>query len=227
MSPGRGPRRRGPPMGRRSDRRRAAAVRPHGRGLRGLQRVHGPPGRADRRLPRGDRAAREHADLLRRRQRRLRGGQPERPGQREHVLQRLAVVDRGQPRECSTGWDPRHLQPLPDRVGDGVLDAVPDVQALQLPGRRLRPAGDPLAEGVRGARGGPQPVPPRHRHRPDDLRVLRGRAAEDGARLRAVPAAGRVDEVTRSTPATRRRRRRRSTSRCSAPAGSGTRAGRR
>ena len=32
---------------------------------------------------------------------------------------------------------PGHLQPLPDRLGDGVLDAVPDVQALLLPGRRL------------------------------------------------------------------------------------------
>ena len=44
---------------------------------------------------------------------------------------------------------PRHVQPLPDRLGGGLLDAVPDVQALLLPGRRLRPARDPLAEGDR------------------------------------------------------------------------------
>ena len=69
-------------------RRGEAAVLPHGRGLRRLQRVHRPPGRADRRLPRGVRAAREHADLLLRRQRRLGRGQPERLGQREQVLQR-------------------------------------------------------------------------------------------------------------------------------------------
>ena len=48
------------------------------------------PGRPDRRLPRGVRPARQHADLLLRRQRRVRRGQPERLGQREQVLQRLA-----------------------------------------------------------------------------------------------------------------------------------------
>ena len=66
--------------------------------------------------------------------------------------------------------DPRHLQPLPDRLGGGLLDAVPDVQALHLPGRRLRPAGDPLAGRHQGPRRGPPPVPPLHRHRPDHPR---------------------------------------------------------
>ena len=42
----------------------------------------------------------------------------------------------------------RYLQPLPDRLGGGVLDAVPNVQALRFLRRRhLRPARDPLAEG--------------------------------------------------------------------------------
>ena len=72
-----------------------------------------------------------------------------------------------------------HLQPLPDRLGGGVLDAVPDVQALQLPGRRLRPAGHPLAEGHQGQGRGAPPVPPLHRHRPDHPRVLRARDARD------------------------------------------------
>ena len=44
-----------------------------------------------------------------------------------------------------------------------------------LPGRRLRPAGDPLAEGHQGPGRGARPVPPRHRHRADDPRVLRAR----------------------------------------------------
>ncbi len=39
--------------------------------------------------------------------------------------------------------EPRHLQPLPDGLGGGVLHAVPDVQALLAVRRRhLRPAGD-------------------------------------------------------------------------------------
>ena len=49
----------------------------------------------------------------------------------------------------STSWARRNLQPLPDRLGGGLLDPVPDVQALQLPGRGLRPAGDLLAGGSR------------------------------------------------------------------------------
>ena len=51
------------------------ALLAHGRGLRGLLGVHRPPGRADRRLPRGVRAARQHDHLLLRRQRRLGRGQ--------------------------------------------------------------------------------------------------------------------------------------------------------
>ena len=134
-------------------RRREAAVLPHGRGLRRLLRVHRPPGRADRRLPRGVRAAREHADLLLRRQRRLGRGQPERLGQREQVLQRVPRLDRGEPGDDRQARDARHLQPLPDRLGGGVLDAVPDVQALQLPGRRLRPAGRSTGRRGSQARG--------------------------------------------------------------------------
>ena len=72
-------------------------------------------------------------------------GSPERLGQREQVLQRLAGRDGGEPQADRRARQPGHLQPLPDRLGVGVLDAVPDVQALQLPGRRLRPARDPLA----------------------------------------------------------------------------------
>ena len=90
---------------------------------------------------------------------------------------------------------PDDLQPLPDGLGGGLLDAVPDVQALLVPGRRLRPAGDPLAEGHQGPRRGAPPVPPLHRHRPDDPRLLRRRDAGGRRRLRADAAPRRVDAL--------------------------------
>ncbi len=132
------------------ERRGEAAVQPHGRGLRRLLRVHRPPGRAHRRLPRGVRAAGEHADLLLRRQRRLRRGDAQRLGEREQVLQRMARRPGREPGDDRCARRPGHLQPLPDRVGVRLLDAVPHVQALLLPGRRRRPDGGPLAEGHRG-----------------------------------------------------------------------------
>ena len=122
---------------------------------------------------------------------------------------------------------PGHLQPLPDRLGGGVLDAVPDVQALHLPGRRLRPAGDPWPQGI-AARG-----EVRHqyhhcdRHRPDDPRVLRRRDARRSSTASSRPRCPASRCATASTTPTRRPRRRPSTTRCSAPAASGTRAGRR
>ena len=122
------------------------------RGLRRLLGVHRRPGRPDHRLPRGDRPARQHDRHVLRRQRRLRRGQPGRHGQREQVLQRLARRHGREPHDARQARLAGHLQPLPDRVGDGVLDAVQDVQALHLPGRRRRPAGDLVAEGHRGPR---------------------------------------------------------------------------
>ena len=74
-----------------------------------------------------------------------------------------------------------------------------------LPGRRLRPAGDPLAEGHERARRGPRAVPPLDRHLPDDPRRLRGRDARGGQRRRAVAARRASRCATRSTPPTRRR----------------------
>ena len=97
-------------------------------------------------------------------------GHAERVGQREQVLQRVARRAVREPGDDRRARRPGDLQPLPDRVGVRLLHAVPDVQALLLPGRRLRPDGDPLAQGHRGQGRGPPPVPPRHRHRPDDPR---------------------------------------------------------
>ena len=59
-----------------------------------------------------------------------------------------------------------------------------------LPGRRLRPARDPLAEGHRGAGRGARPVPPLHRHRPDDPRLLRRRDARRRRRAKQTPLPG-------------------------------------
>ena len=90
---------------------------------------------------------------------------------------------------------PEHLQPLPDGLGGGVLDPVQDVQALLVRGRHVRPAGDPLAEGLLGARRAAPPVPPRHRRLPDDPRLLRGRDARRLRRRRAGPARRHLDAL--------------------------------
>ena len=105
----------------------------------------------------------------------------------EDLEQNLAMIDQL--------GSPDDLQPLPDRVGNGLLDAVQDVQALHLPGRRRRPAGDLLAEGHRGPRRGADAVPPRGRHRPDHPGVHRARLPGGGPGLRAVRAPRRLDEV--------------------------------
>ena len=185
--------------------RREAPVQPHGRGLRRLLGVHRRPGRADRRLPRGVGTAREHAHPLLRRQRRVGRGQPERLGQREQVLQRLAGHHRGQPaadrQARRAGW----LQPLPDRLGGRVLDAVPDVQALLLPGRRRRPAGDPLAEGHRrrAARCATSTTTaPTSSRRSSTAAASRCPTSSAASSRRRCPASRCA---TRSTPPTRRR----------------------
>ena len=72
-----------------------------------------------------------------------------------------------------------------------------------------------------------EPVPPLHRHRPDDPRLLRRRDAGGRGRRRADAAARRVDALLVRRRRRADARRRRSTTRCSARAASGTRAGRR
>ena len=110
--------------------RREKAVQPHGRGLCGLLRIHRRADRPADRLSRRVRPARQHADPLLRRQRRLGRRQPERLGQREPVLQRLSRRHRIQPRDDRQARLARHLQSLSDWLGGGVLDALPHVQAL-------------------------------------------------------------------------------------------------
>ena len=63
------------------------------------------------------------------------------------------------------------LQPLPERLGDGVQHAVQDVEAVRVQWRHRRPVHHLLARygGWGHGRPGrdPAPVPPRHRHRAD------------------------------------------------------------
>jgi arylsulfatase len=75
---------------------------------------------ADRRLPGGVRAAREHDHVLLCRQRRPGRGQPQRVGQREQLLPRLARRPPAEPRDARQAGQPRHLQPLPHRLGGGL-----------------------------------------------------------------------------------------------------------
>ena len=167
-----------PPMGHAVG-RRAAAVLAHGRGVRRVPLAHRRPDRPPARIPRGDRPAREHDDRAGLRQRRQRRGRSERLGQREQVLQRRAGRHRGEPRAARRSRQPADLQPLPERVGDGVQHAVQDVEALRVQRRQQRPVHHLLAQGDHRQGRGPRPVPPRDRHRPHGPRLPRRRAAGD------------------------------------------------
>ena len=97
------------------------------------------PDRAAARLPRGVRLAREHARRPGLRQRRLGRGRPERLGQRDEVRERHPRHDRGQPAAARRARQPEDVQPLPERLGDGVQHAVQDVEALRVQRRHERP----------------------------------------------------------------------------------------
>ena len=83
-------------------------------------------------------------------------------------------------------------------------------------------------KGIEAQRRAPPPVPPLHRHRGHRARRHRPRDARGLPGRGAAPAERRLDalQLRRRSP-TARRRRRCSTTRCSAPAGSGRTAGRR
>ena len=137
--------------------RREAAVLTDGRGVR---RVPGPCRRSDRsaaRLPRVHRRAREHADHARLRQRCQRRGRPERLGQRDAVHERHPRRHRSQnladPRRSRR---PEDLQPLPERLGDGVQHTVQDVEALRVRRRHRRPVHHLVAGRDEGPRRDPR-----------------------------------------------------------------------
>ena len=159
-------------------------------------------------------------DLLLRRQRRVRRGQPERIGQRGQVLQRLSGRRSRRTWRCSTSsaartptTTTRPAGPSRSRRRSGCSSAT----------RYQGGVCDPLViswpKGIK-ARG-----EVRHQYHhctdivPDDPRLLRRRDAGGRQRRRADAAAGRFDALHASTTPRRRRRRRRSTTRCSARRG--------
>ena len=102
------------------------------------------------------RPAREHPGHRGLGQRRQRRGRPERLGQRDQVLQRHPRRPGGEPRDARRTGRPEHLQPLPERVGDGVQHAVQDVEAVRVQRRHLRPVHHLLARRHEGARRDPR-----------------------------------------------------------------------
>ncbi len=159
-------------------RRREAAVLPLCRGVRRLPRARRPPDRTAARLPRGDRAARQHADRARLRQRRERRGRPDGVGERDEVRERRPRRSGGEPREDRRSRQREDVQPLPERLGDGLQHAVQDVEALRVQRRHVGPVHRRFArrqERRRAARA----VLPRDRHRAHHPRPARGRAAGD------------------------------------------------
>ena len=111
------------------------------------------------------------------RQRRQRRGRPRRLGQREPVLQRHARRPRDQPRDARRARRPQDLQPLPERLGDGLQHAVQDVEALRVQRRHRRPVHHLLAGRHEGQGRDPGAVPPRDRHRADGPRLPRRRGS--------------------------------------------------
>ena len=110
-------------------------------------------------------AAREHARDPRLRQRRQRRGRPQRLGQREPVLQRHARRPRLRPRDARRARRPQDLQPLRERLGDGLQHAVQDVEALRVQRRHRRPVHHLVAGRHEGQGRDQGAVPPRDRPR--------------------------------------------------------------
>ncbi len=170
-------------------RRGEAVVRPDGRGIRRIPVLHRRADRPGAGLPRGVRPARQHHHRGDLRQRRQRRGRSQRFGQRGQVLQRLHRHGRREHAVLRRARRTHDVQPLPDRVGDGVQHALQALQALRLPrGRNRRHRNHLLAQRNCRARRGPGQLRQRLRHHPDDLRSAGHRAAADRQGNRAEAA---------------------------------------
>ncbi len=124
---------------------REAAVLPDGRGVRGVPGARRPSHRPAAGLPGGVRAAGEHHDRPGVRQRSQRRGRPGRFGEREQVVQRHPRRHAGEPGDARRARRDQDLQPLPQRLGDGVQHAVQDVEAVRVQRRHRRPVHHLLA----------------------------------------------------------------------------------
>ena len=170
-------------------------------------------GRIDR-LSGGVRAARQHADLRLRGQRRVGRGQPT-VGQREPFFNgfpddmktNLAMIDKlGSPdtyNHYPTGWAVAFSTPY--RMFK---------RYSRYAGGTCRSAGHSLAEGNQGEGRGPASVSSLHRYRADDPRVLRGRRCPMSSTVWSKPRSPVFPCATASTTRTRRRKRKPSTTRC-------------
>ena len=78
-------------------------------------------------------------------------GRPERLGQREHDHQWDPRRPESQPRQARRARRPDDLQPLPDRLGDGLQHAVQDVEAVLVQRRHVRPVHHFVAGADQGA----------------------------------------------------------------------------
>ena len=91
----------------------------------------------------------------------------------------------GRPRRAGRAEVRQHV---PRRLGVGGQRAVPAHQARRVALRRhAQPHGDFVARAHQAGHGAAAAVPPRERHRPDDLRGPRHQGAEGRRRLRAGP----------------------------------------
>ena len=113
-----------------AQRRREAAVRPDGGGVRRLRGVHRRPGGSRHRLPGVLRRARQHDRRRRLRQRSERRGRPQRDLQRVALLQRRAHADRADPGAHRRARRAEVLQPLQHRLGLGLRHPLPLLEAL-------------------------------------------------------------------------------------------------
>ncbi len=121
---------------------------------------------------------------------------------------------------------PDDLQPLPERLGDGVQHAVQDVEALRVQRRHERPVHHLLARRHQCPRRAARAVPPRGRPRPHDPRRARRRGAHRAQGPHAEPLRRREHALQHRRRPRRRPRGARSSIRCSARAASGTTGGR-
>ena len=222
-APSRG--RRGPALGHAVG-RGEAAVHPHGRGVRRLLGVHRRPGRPDRRLPGGVGPARQHPDHLRRRQRRLGRGHPNGSVNEnkffnaypDAIEENLAMIDQlGAPdtyNHYPTGWAVAFSTPFRMFKRYSYQGGVADPLVIHWP------AGIKARGEVRG----------QYHHCTDivptilDCCGVEMPEVVDGYKQTPLPGVSMrytFDAADAPPPS------RPSTTRCSAPAASGTRAGRR
>ena len=78
--------------------------------------------------------------------------------------------------------EPEDVQPLSQRLGDGVQHAVQDVEALRVQRRNVRPVHRVVAGRHQGPGRAPRPVPPRDRPRAHGPRRARRRVARRRSR---------------------------------------------